>query len=182
MHLLEIRASSEDLVDKILNGENIILAETRLNGTIVGKGNALFIDLAVSTLVDQFTNRFQIRLAICDIRLDKTEHLLSCFCDLDEDAVVDLEKTEQLQNFTGFGCNFVDAGIQSVPAFKTRQTGGSPADTDNKVYFRLSGDVEITRCSCGALKADLFLLFRQVLFYISLSALEDDLSLCLGGL
>lgn len=95
-------------MDEVLNGENIIFAEVRLDDTVVGEGNALLVDLSVSTLVDQLTNGLEVRLAVCDVRLDETEHLLSCLCDLDEDTVVDLEETEQLQNFTGFGCDLVD--------------------------------------------------------------------------
>ena len=94
-----------------------------------------------------------------------------------------MEETQQLQNFTGFGCNFVDTvRIQSAPAFKKWKIGGSPSDTNYEVHFGLSENVEITRRPCGTLKANLLLLFRQVLLYIGLSAFEDDLSLCLGCL
>ena len=42
------------------------------------------------------------------VGLDKTEHLLGGLGHLDEDTVVDLEQTEELQDFAGFGCNLVD--------------------------------------------------------------------------
>jgi len=43
-----------------------------------------------------------------DIRLNKeTEHLLRLY-NLDEDIAVDLQQTEQLKDFAGFGRNFVD--------------------------------------------------------------------------
>ena len=47
-------------------------------------------------------------IPICDIGLNKTEHLLSCLCSFDKYTVVDLKKTEQLQNFARFWSNFVD--------------------------------------------------------------------------
>lgn len=32
---------------------------------------------------------------------------------LDEDTIVDLEETEELQDFSGFGCDFVDTKMGS---------------------------------------------------------------------
>ena len=62
-HLLEVGAGSEDLVHEILNGEDIVLAESLLDDGVVGKGDALLVDLAVSALVDQLTDRLQVGLA-----------------------------------------------------------------------------------------------------------------------
>lgn len=126
-------------MDEVLNGENIIFAEVRLDDTVVGEGNALLVDLSVSTLVDQLTNGLEVRLAVCDVRLDETEHLLSCLCDLDEDTVVDLEETEQLQNFTGFGCDLVDT------------LGTQLAITHNKEYRRPATHprIRITKYTLG---------------------------------
>lgn len=62
-HLLEIGACCGNLVDEILNGKDIIFAESLLDNGIVCERNALFVDLAVTTLVDQFTHGLQIRFA-----------------------------------------------------------------------------------------------------------------------
>ena len=51
---------------------------------------------------------------ICDVGLNQTEHLLSRLRDLDKDTVVDLEQTEELQDFTGLGCDFVDTRAENV--------------------------------------------------------------------
>ena len=45
---------------------------------------------------------------VCDVGLDETEHLLSSLGDLDEDTVVDLQETEELQNLARLWCNFID--------------------------------------------------------------------------
>jgi hypothetical protein len=37
------------------------------------------------------------------IWLNETEHLLGRLCNLDEDTIVDLEKTGELKDFAGFG-------------------------------------------------------------------------------
>jgi len=52
VHLLEVRANSEDLMDKILNGKDIVLAERVLNHGVVREGDTLLVDFAVAALVD----------------------------------------------------------------------------------------------------------------------------------
>jgi len=54
--LLEIGASSRNLVHQILNTKDVELAELPLDGSVVGKRDALLVDFAVATLVDQFPN------------------------------------------------------------------------------------------------------------------------------
>lgn len=47
---------------------------------------------------------------VSDIGLDKTEHLLGGLGNLDEDAVVNLEETEELEDFAGLGGDLIDTG------------------------------------------------------------------------
>ena len=54
--LLEVWPDSGDLVDKVLNAEDVVLAKFLLDDSVIGEGNALLVDLAVSTLVDQFSD------------------------------------------------------------------------------------------------------------------------------
>ena len=63
-NLLKVGAGGEDLVDEILDGEDVELAECPLNDLVRGEGNALLVDLAVATLVDEFTNGLEVRLAV----------------------------------------------------------------------------------------------------------------------
>ena len=49
-----------------------------------------------------------IYVPVGDVWLDETEHLLSGPGDLDEYAVVDLEKAEELEDLAGLGRNLVD--------------------------------------------------------------------------
>ena len=95
-------------MDQVLNAEDVVLAEALLDDLVVGEGDALLVDLAVSALVDQLTDRLEVRLAVGDIGLNETEHLLSSLSDLDKDTVVDLEQTEKLEDFAWFRCNLVD--------------------------------------------------------------------------
>jgi len=106
--LLEVGASGEDLVDEVFDGEDVVLAKSSLDDLIVIEGNALLVDLTVSALVDQFTDGLEVRLAISDIRFNEAEHLEGWLGGLDEDTVVDLQQTEELEDLAGFGGNLID--------------------------------------------------------------------------
>lgn len=74
-HLLEVGASGEDLVHEILNGEDVVLAECRLDDGVVGQRDALLVDLAVAALVDQLADSLQVGLAACPLSgVDEVEH------------------------------------------------------------------------------------------------------------
>jgi len=163
--LFKVRTSSDDFVNKILDAKNIKLSKSFFDNGIVCERNALLIDFAVSAFVDQFTNRLQVGFTICDVGLDKSEHLLSRLGSFNENTVIDLKQTEQLQNFARLWSDFVDT-----------------SNTNNKIYLGLSRDVEVTGSPCSTLQSDLLLLLIQILLYIRLRAFEDDFSLSFGRL
>jgi hypothetical protein len=163
--LLEVGPGGDNFVNKIFNAEDVVFAESVLDDAIVGEGDALLVDLAVSALVDQLTDGLQVRFTIGDVRLNKAKHLLSGASSLDEDTIVDLEQAEKLQDLAGFGSNLVDT-----------------PNADNEVHLGLSRDVKVASRAGSALEADLLLLLVQVLLDIGLGALEDDLSLSFGSL
>ena len=123
--LLEVGTGGEDLVHEILDREDVVLAEGRLDDGVVGQGDALLLDLAVTALVDQLADGLQVGLAarhvrgvftinclldlpVGDVGLNQTKHLLGGLRDLDEDTVVDLKQTEELQDLAGLGSNLVN--------------------------------------------------------------------------
>ena len=48
---------------EVLNTQDVVLAELLLDDSVVGKRDALLVNLAISTLVDQFSDRFKVGLA-----------------------------------------------------------------------------------------------------------------------
>lgn len=108
--LLEIRPHGENLMDQILHAHDAVLAQMVFNDLVVGEGDSLLVDFAVAALVDEFADGFEGRVAICDVGLDDFEHFAGGFCEADEDAVVDLEKAEELQRFARFGSHLGDTG------------------------------------------------------------------------
>ena len=106
--MLEVGADSVDLVDEILHADDAVLAEVLLDDGVVGQGDALLVDLAVAALVDELLDGLQVGVAVGDPGLDDLEHLSGGLGDLDEDAVVDLEETEELEDLAGLGGHLVD--------------------------------------------------------------------------
>ena len=106
--LLEVCADGENLMDQVLHADDAELAEVLLDDLVIGEGDALLVDFAVAALVDEFAHGFERRVAVGDVGLDDLEHFQGGFGEFDEDAVVDLEESEELEDLAGFGGDFVD--------------------------------------------------------------------------
>ncbi len=163
--LLEVGADRVDLVDEILNADNAVLAEALLDDGVVGKSNALLVDLSVSALVDELLDGLQVGVTVGDPGLDNLEHLGGGLGGTDEDTVVDLEETEELEDLAGLGGNLVDT-----------------LDADDEDQLGLGRDVGRVVLLGGAVKTNLLTLSIAVLLDVLLSTLEDDATLLLVGL
>ena len=106
--LLEIGADGDNLVDQVFHADDAVLAEIVLDQLVVGESNALVIDLAISTLVDELAHRFERGISVGDPGLHDLDHLSGCLCQTHEHAVVNLEKTEKLKDLARLGRNLVD--------------------------------------------------------------------------
>jgi hypothetical protein len=106
--LLEVGANGVDLVNEILHADNAELSEVLLDDGVVGEGHTLLVNLGVSTLVDELADGLQAGVTVGDPWLDDLEHLNGCLVETNEDTVVDLEKTEKLENLAGLRRNLVD--------------------------------------------------------------------------
>lgn len=98
-------------MDEVLNAGDADLAEVLLDKLVVGDGKALLVDLSVTALVDELTDGLQVGVAVGDERLDDLQHLNGGLGKLDEDTVVDLEKTEELEGLALLGVDLVDTAI-----------------------------------------------------------------------
>ena len=106
--LLEIGPHGEDLMDEILHAHDPVFPQIILDDLVVGEGDTLLVDLAVATLVDEFADGLEVGVTVGDVGFDNLEHFRGGFREADEDAVVDLEETEELERFAGFGGHFRD--------------------------------------------------------------------------
>jgi hypothetical protein len=161
--LLEVGADGVDLVDQVLHADNAVLGKVLLDDGVVGEGNALLVDLGVSALVDKLTDGLQVGVTVGDERLDDLEHLRGGLGQTDEDTVVDLEKTEELESLALLGVDLVDT-----------------LDTGNEDELGLGGNVVAALGLGDASETDLLTLVVAVLLDVGLGALEDLLTLGLG--
>ena len=163
--LLEVGADGVDLVDQVLDADDAVLAEVLLDQLVVGDGQALLVDLSVTALVDELTDGLQVGVAVGDEGLDDLQHLGGGLGQADEDTVVDLEETEELQGLALLRVDLVDT-----------------LDADDEGELGLGGDEEGAITLGLALGIDNVALGLDVLLLVLLGALEDDGALLLVGL
>ena len=161
--LLEVGANGVDLVDQVLHTDNAVLGKVLLDDGVVGEGNALLVDLGVSALVDELTDGLQVGVTVGNEGLDDLEHLRGGLGQTDEDTVVDLEKTEELESLALLGVDLVDT-----------------LDAGNEDELGLGGNIVAALGLGDASKTDLLTLVVAVLLDVGLGALEDLLTLGLG--
>jgi len=106
--LLEVGPNGVNLVDKVLNADNAVLAKALFDDGIVGERDALLVNFSIAALVNELTDSLEVGVAVGDERLDNLEHLQGGLGQPDENAVVDLEETEKLQGLSLLGIDFVD--------------------------------------------------------------------------
>lgn len=95
-------------MDQILHADDAVLAKVLFDQFVVGKRDTLLVDLAVSALVDELTDRLEVGVAVCDKWLDNPQHLGGSLSETHEDTVVDLEKTKKLQGLALLRVDLVD--------------------------------------------------------------------------
>jgi len=162
--LLEVRADGVDLVDQVLHADDAVLAKVLLDDGVVGERDALLLaGLGVAALVNKLADGLEVGVAVGDEGLDDLEHLDGGLGQADEDAVVDLEETEELQGLALLRVNLVDT-----------------LDADDEGELGLGRDVVAALGLGDAVEADLLTLLVAILFDVGLGALEDLLTLLLG--
>jgi hypothetical protein len=178
---LEVGADGVDLVDDVLNAGDAELAEAGLDHLVVGDWQTLLVDLSVAALVDELADGLQVGVSVSDEGLDDLQHLAGGLGEPDEDTVVDLEKTEELEGLALLGVDLVDTAQVSIPS-GYREKFDVPLDTDNECEPGLSGDEERVVALRGPLGLDDIALGLCVLLGVLGGALLDDLALLLAGL
>lgn len=73
--LLEVVSNAVDFVDQIFNAADVVLVQGLVDDFVVGNGDSLSVDLAESSLEDEFSDGFAGRIAVGDVRLDSSEHV-----------------------------------------------------------------------------------------------------------
>lgn len=106
--LLEVGTAGDDFVDEILNAVDSVLGELSGNDGVVGEWKSSSVNLTGSSLVDELGDGLSSWVSIGDEWLDHLEHVGGGLVQLDEDTVVDLSKSEQLQDLLWLWSKLVD--------------------------------------------------------------------------
>lgn len=115
--LLEIGPDGENLVDQVFHTHDAVTPEMGLDQLVVGQRDALAVNLAVTALVHKVAHGFDRWVAICDVRLNDFQHFRRGFGESHEDAIVDLQKSQQLEDFARFRGDLVDTERKLLAKF-----------------------------------------------------------------
>ena len=64
--LLEVGPDGKDLVNQILHADDAVPAEVCFDQGVVGQGDALLVDLAVSSFIDELPDGLEVRIPVGD--------------------------------------------------------------------------------------------------------------------
>jgi len=160
---LEVGSDIVDFVDQIFSADDAELTKGLFNDNIAGDGDSLLVDLTITSLVDQVRKSMSGGITESDIRFDLLDHVKSSSVNSDEGSVVDLSKSEQLEDLSDLRSQIVDT-----------------SDSNHKDDLRFSGNVERTGSSSFSSELDTFLLFSDEFLVMSFTSLGVFNSLSLG--
>ena len=120
--LLEIWPHSNNLMDQVLHTDDAKFTQLLLDDLVIGERYTLLVDLSVAALIDEVADGFDAGVAVGDIGFDYFEHFGGGFGEFDEDAIVDLEEAEELEDLARFGGDFVDT-VENVSIVVWRSIG-----------------------------------------------------------
>jgi len=98
-------------VDEVFNAGNADLAENTLNDGVIAQWNSGAVDLSVASLVDKLSDDALRRIAVGDVWLNSSDHVHGGLVKSDEDTVVELSQSEELENLSAGGVKLVDTII-----------------------------------------------------------------------
>lgn len=163
--LLEVRTDSVKLMDQVINGQDTVLTQMLFDDLVVGQSNSLLVDLTITSLVDQLSGGRVGWVTVSNVRLDQLQKLSSSLGDLDENTVVDLVQSHQLQNLSLLWSHVVDT-----------------LDSNDEDHLWLTFDVESTIGLSFTLSVNDSSFSIFILLLVLSISLQDNLSLLLVSL
>ena len=95
-------------MDEILNAVDSVFAELTSNDAVISEWDSASVDLTSSSLVNEVLDHVSGWESESDMGLNHSNHVPCGFVKLDEYTVVQLSKSEELQNLLWLGGNLVD--------------------------------------------------------------------------
>ena len=86
-------------MDEILNTGDSVFTEFSLNNGVISDWDSSSLDLTATSLVDEFADGLSGWITVGNEWLDHLDHVPCGFVKFDENGVVQLSQSEELQNF-----------------------------------------------------------------------------------
>lgn len=99
---LELGTNGENLVNNVLNALESLLSKSSLNNSVGTDGQSLARDFAETSLVDDVLDRLKTWVTVSNEGLDQSKHFDGGGIDADEDAIVELSKSQKLKDLLHF--------------------------------------------------------------------------------
>ena len=107
-------------MNEILNTGDSVFTEFSLNNTVVGERKSSSLDFTATSFVDKLGDGLSGWVTIGDEWLDHLDHVPCGFVKLDENGVVQLSQSEELEDFLWLWCKLSDT-MEIKKVRKTRQ-------------------------------------------------------------
>lgn len=154
-------------MNKILNAIDSVLSKLSCNDAIISKWKSASVDLTVSSLVNKLGDGSSGWEAVRDEWLNHFDHIPGGFVKLDENTIVQLSQSKEVQDLLWLWCKLIDT-----------------SDSDNESNFWLTFNIEGPGCFGLPLGLDQgligILVFFVVLFSIGVRCLPSVFSSFFG--
>ena len=107
-------------MDEIFNTGDSVFAEFTFDDGVIGKRKSSSLDFTASSFVDELRNSLSGWISVGDEWLDHLDHVPGGFVKLDENGVVQLSQSEELEDFLWLWCKLSDT-MEMKKVRKTRQ-------------------------------------------------------------
>lgn len=159
---LEGWSNCENLVNQILNANNIVLSQAFFDDAVISQWDAILVHLSEPSLINHLLDTLQVRVSISNVWLNLSQHVHDGLVGLEEDSVVDLSESQELEDLSRLRVHVADS-----------------SNTNNNHELWLGWNVEGTLGASLTLHANKILLLGNILLHVLLSTLEYDLLLLL---
>jgi len=107
-------------MDEVLHTGDSVLTEFTLDDAVVGERKSSSLDFTASSFVDELRNSLSGWISVGNEWLHHLDHVPCGFVKLDENGVVQLSQSEELEDFLWLWCKLSDT-MEIKKVRKTRQ-------------------------------------------------------------
>lgn len=157
IYSLEGWSYGENLVNDIFETDDLLAlaAQVTSDGLICYQGDTTSIDFEKTSLVDESANSFKVWVTPSDVGLGNAKHIQGSLVQFDKCGIVDLAKSEQLQDLPWFWGNSIDT-----------------TNSNDKGQLRLRWNIEIVMLAGHAMILDDSTLASFIFFFVTSSPID----------